>query len=170
MAKKDTFVNSVVNAGKKSDGITHIIETNGPRKKKAGFYGYAMGSAIGDIPGNEANARADASYATSGGTGGAPATGESIDLKSFNACLEAVRAQMEGTPIANQVMDIFNRAQQGQCNTALYSAADGCQSMGNGAPVDMVKENLIATAAANCETALKLFKEVSGVDYWLFRH
>ncbi len=170
MAKKDTFVNSVVNAGKKSDGITHIIETNGPRKKKAGFYGYAMDSAISDIPGNEANACADASYATSGGTGGAPATGESIDLKSFNACLEAVRSQMEGTPIANQVMDIFNRAQQGQCNTALYSAADGCQSMGNGAPVDMVKENLIATAAANCETALKLFKEVSGVDYWLFRH
>ncbi len=169
MAKKGTFVNSVVNAGKKSDGITHIIETNGPQKKKAGFYGFAMGSAISDIPGNEAAAAADASYATSGGTS-APATGESIDLKSFNACLEAVRAQMEGTPIANQVMDIFNRAQQGQCNTALYSGADGCQSMGNGAPADIVKENLIATAAANCETALKLFKAVSGVDYWLFRH
>lgn len=170
MAKKDTFVNSVVNAGKKSAGITHPIETNGPQKRRAGFYGYAMGSALSDIPGNEANAAADVGYATSGGCdSGAPAAGESIDLKSFNSCLEAVRAQMENNPIAEQMADIFNRARQGQCNTALYAGPDGYQSMGNGSPVDMVKENLIATAAANCESALKLFKAVAGVDYWVFR-
>lgn len=169
MPNKDTFVNSVVNSGKKSGNITHVIETNGSPKKKAGFYGYAMGSAINDIPGNEANASADASYATSGGCDSAPATGESIDLKSFNACLEAVRTQMEENPIASQMADIFKRAQQGQCNTGLYAGADGYQSMGNGAPVDMVKENIIATAAANCESALKLFKAVAGVDYWVFR-
>jgi hypothetical protein len=76
---------------------------------------------------------------------------------------------MENNPIADQMADIFNRARQGQCNTALYAGPDGYQSMGNGSPVDMVKENLIATAAANCESALKLFKAVAGVDYWVFR-
>ena len=170
MAKKDTFVGSVVNAGKKSGGITHPIESNGPQKRKAGFYGYAMGSAMSDIAGNEANAAADVGYATSGGCdGGAPAAGESVDLESFNACLEAVRAQIEASPIANQIADIFKRAQQGQCNTALYSGADGYQSMGNGEQPDMVRENLIATAAANCESALQMFKAVAGVDYWVFR-
>ena len=171
MATQDTFVNTVVNAGKNSGNITHPIESNGPKRRRAGFYGYAMGSAMSDIPGNEANAAADVAYATSGGCdGGAPAAGEAIDLDSFNACLEAVRAQMEGGPIADQVMDIFNRARQGQCNTALYSGADGYQSMGNGEQVDSVRENLIATAAANCESALKMFKAVAGVDYWIFRH
>lgn len=156
--------------GKKSDGITHPIESNGPQKRKAGFYGYAMGSAMSDIPGNEANAAADVGYATSGGCdGGAPAAGESVDLESFNACLEAVRAQIESNPIANQIADIFKKAQQGQCNTALYSGADGYQSMGNGEQPDMVRENLIATAAANCESALQMFKAVAGVDYWVFR-
>ena len=170
MPKKDTVVGSVVNSGKKSGGITHPIESNGPKRKKAGFYGYAMGSAMSDIPGNEANAAADVGYATSGGCdAAAPAAGESVDLESFNACLEAVRAQMEASPIANQIADIFNRAQQGQCNTALYSGADGCQSMGNGEQPDMVRENLIATAAANCESALQMFKAVAGVDYWVFR-
>lgn len=170
MAKQDTFVGNVVNAGKKSGGITHPIESNGPKRKKAGFYGYAMGSAMSDIPGNEANAAADVGYAMSGGCdGGAPAAGESVDLDSFNTCLEAVRAQMEDSPIANQIADIFNRARQGQCNTALYSGADGYQSMGNGEQPDMVRENLIATAAANCESALQLFKAVAGVDYWVFR-
>ena len=147
MPKKDTFVGSVVNVGKKSGGITHPIESNGPQKRKAGFYGYAMGSAMSDIPGNEANA------------------GDS----RVNACLEAVRAQIEASPIANQIADIFKRAQQGQCNTALYSGADGYQSMGNGEQPDMVRENLIATAAANCESALQMFKAVAGVDYWVFR-
>ena len=114
MANKDTFVNNVVNAGKKSGGITHPIESNGPKRRRAGFYGYAMGSAIGDIPNNEANAAADVGYATSGGCdGGAPAAGEAIDLDSFNSCLEAVRSQME-SPIADQMADIFNRARQGQ--------------------------------------------------------
>lgn len=170
MPKKDTFVGSVVDAGKKSGGITHPIESNGPKRKKAGFYGYAMGSAMSDIPGNEANAAADVSYAASGGCDvGAPATGESVDLESFNACLEAVRSQMEASPIASQIADIFNRARQGQCNTALYSGADGYQSMGNGEQPDMVRENLIATAAANCESALQMFKAVAGVDYWVFR-
>lgn len=167
MSKTDTFVGSVVNAGKKSGGITHPIESNGPKRKRAGFYGYAMGSAMSDIPGNEANAAADVGYAMSGGC---DAAGESVDLDSFNACLEAVRTQMEASPIASQIADIFNRAQQGQCNTALYSGADGYQSMGNGEQPDMVRENLIATAAANCESALQLFKAVAGVDYWVFRH
>jgi len=174
MAKQDTFVNNVVNAGKNSGKITHPIESNGPKRRRAGFYGYAMGSAMSDIPGNEANAALDVGYATSGGCeggcdGGAPAAGEAIDLDSFNACLEAVRTQMEGGPIADQVMDIFNRARQGQCNTALYSGADGYQSLGNGEQSDPVRENLISTAAANCESALKMFKAVAGVDYWAFR-
>ena len=170
MPNKDTFVGSVVNSTKKSGGITHPIESNGPKRRKAGFYGYAMGSAMSDIAGNEANAALDVGYATSGGCdAGAPAAGESVDLDSFNACLEAVRAQMEASPIANQIADIFNRAKQGQCNTALYSGADGYQSMGNGEQPDMVRENLIATAAANCESALQLFKAVAGVDYWVFR-
>ena len=69
MAKNNTFVSSVMNAGKKSGGITHPIESNGPKRKKAGFYGYAMGSAMSDIPGNEANAAADVGYAMSGGVG-----------------------------------------------------------------------------------------------------
>ena len=169
MAKKDTFVNNVVNSGKNSGGITHPIESNGPKRRRAGFYGYAMGSAMNDIPGNEANAAMDVGYATSGGCDAAPAAGESIDLESFNACLEAVRAQMEAGPIATQITDIFNRARQGQCNTGLYAGTDGYQSMGNGERPDVVRENLIATAAANCESALQMFKAVSGVDYWVFR-
>lgn len=169
MPNKDTFVNSVVNAGKNSGKITHPIESNGPKRRRAGFYGYAMGSAMSDIPGNEANAAADVGYATSGGCdGGAPAAGESIDLDSFNSCLEAVRNQME-SPIADQVVDIFNRARQGQTNVGLYAGADGYQSVGNGAVVDPVRENLIATAAAAVESTLKMFKAISGVDYWAFR-
>lgn len=170
MPNKDTFVGSVVNAGKNSGKITHPIESNGPKRRRAGFYGYAMGSAMSDIPGNEANAAADVGYATSGGCdGGAPAAGESIDLDSFNSCLEAVRSQMENSPIADQMADIFNRARQGQTNVGLYAGADGYQSVGNGEAVDPVRENLIATAAAAVESTLKMFKAVAGVDYWAFR-
>ena len=150
--------------------ITHPVESNSPNRKKPGFYGYAMGSAISDIPGNEANAAADASYATSGGSdGGAPAVGESVDLNTFTTCLEAMIDKGAPGPIADQMADIFNRARSGQTNVGLYAGADGCCSVGDGTNPDPVRENMISTAAAACESALKLFKAIAGMDYWVFR-
>ena len=170
MAKQDTFVASVVNSGKKSGEITHPIESNGPKRRRAGFYGYAMGSALNDIPGNEAAASADAAYAACGGCdGGAPAAGESIDIETFKACMEATKAQIGESPLANEINALFNKTRGGKANAALYNGADGMETVTDEEPADAIRDNVISSAAAACEAALKTFKLVAGVDYWAFR-
>ena len=166
MAKNETFVSSVVNAGKKSGGITHPIESNGPKRKRAGFYGYAMGSAMSDIPANDAAAGADAAYAQCGGyDAGGAACGESIDLDTFKACLEA---SMPKSELADQINSLFTTMRNGKTNTALYSGADGMEHVSDDSD-DPVRDNVISAAAAACESALKTFKLIAGVDYWNFR-
>lgn len=171
MAKQETFVASVVNSGKSSGKITHPIESNGPKRRRAGFYGYGMGSALNDIPGNEMAASADAAYAACGGCdGGAPAAGESVDIDTFKACMEAAKEQMGDSPLADEINNLFNKTRGGKTNAALYSGADGMETVTDEEPADAIRENVISSAAAACEAALRTFKMVAGVDYWVFRH
>lgn len=152
----------------KDGGVTHPIESK--RKHPAiGFPGYAMGD--GGRAGGPDNGDGDASDAgpvgapAGDGLGGGGSACEAIDAKTFGACLEAIEHEYPESSVAKQLNALFkqmmaNNYEEVSSDEDVHELPQGCTTE---------TEELISAAAAACESALTVFKRLTGFDYCQFR-